>query len=191
MERQTYIFRNEEAASKWLEWISARENTDPVLEHPDDPKGKWATWRVHYNGGPTLEADSLQPGVTQRHWGRSEYHREYGNNSPHRPDFERCCVSVYSAWSSSQCGRKAAHDPDHTGKPTRCKIHSRAYRKGKAEIARAKWDAEEAARAERRREREGKDAALALIEKIADGHNDPRGAALDLLIDYGFRPAPE
>lgn len=92
-----------------------------------------------------------------------------------------CGARVYraGAWGSSHCRKPAKHDPDCNGNLTRCGIHSaesKAKRKAKTDAK----DAEERAKIHRqvivsnlRRE------ALAIVRKVADGHNDPRALCAD------------
>ena len=81
----------------------------------------------------------------------------------------------------SRCSNRAKHDPDADGNPTKCGVHSdaaKAKRKAKSDAKYAEW------RAKSNREaniRKINAEMLPLIESIAAGHNDPRGACLEWL----------
>jgi len=101
----------------------------------------------------------------------------------HRPDPARCAQEVPDSrgllWY--QCSRKRGHGPEQAY----CKQHDPAAVKAKREAQAAKWRAEweaeaKAREAERAALQLGKD-AIAALQQIADGHNDPRGLAQGVL----------
>lgn len=106
-----------------------------------------------------------------------------------------CCHAVHEGGRGVgfyQCTRKAKHKRDvlRYGKPATleyCTIHDPVAVKRKRDDWRAKFNAKMAAeradREAREAERVLKNAALEAIRKIAAGHNDPRGLALEILSD--------
>lgn len=110
----------------------------------------------------------------------------------------RCTERSFSHYSSHPCGHQAKYDPDANGNPTKCGHHRAAAKKRKAEAAEAKRAAREAE--DRRRwlrrkaaaERQAlKDEAVTLIQRIAEGHNDPRSACQDWLDRFSAIKDPE
>ena len=97
--------------------------------------------------------------------------------------FWGCTDSVYSSgmWNSSRCSKRAKHDPDADGNPTKCGVHSdaaKAKRKAKSDARYAEWIAKSNKAANIRKINAE---MRPLIEAIAAGHNDPRGACLEWL----------
>lgn len=97
----------------------------------------------------------------------------------HKPDFTRCCEEVASRerWTRwSQCNRPRGHGPDGAY----CKQHDpEAVKARRAAVdARAK-----VAWRERRLEWYGSTFFKALVE-IANGHNDARGLAQEVVADF-------
>jgi hypothetical protein len=194
--RQSYSFRNAEDAEKFRAWLAVRDGFNPSdVEPPQDPSKDHANWIVQFDGKPRLSKDRLQPEPNQMHYMRPEYHRTYGHwFSPQKPDFDRCCVEIYGSERGSrphQCTRKAAADSDYTGKPTRCKFHSRAKLLEKEAKWQAKFEADRARMDALYVRQNAQREAIGLIEQIADGHNNPRGAAIDFLVSHGLRNAPD
>lgn len=131
-----------------------------------------------------------QPALHDQHPERPRYRRVYnnwaGNPKGRKPDFDLCCEDVYPRdyGPSHQCANKAKHDPDHTGKPTACGSHSDAARKKRAIKRKASYLADKARWDKRGRAHDFTSEAKALIKRIADGHNDPRTAAMELVAKY-------
>ena len=102
-----------------------------------------------------------------------------------------CAHGVFRNYSSGPCGNAAKYDPDHNGNMTKCGHHSRDA----LERKKAKQDARYA---EYRRKAEH-DAAVRkhglereeIIQKIANGHNDPRGLCQDWLDRKPWPPAKQ
>lgn len=92
-----------------------------------------------------------------------------------------CTESVFDRWSSAPCSRKPTHDPDARGFPTKCGIHCAAAKERK----KAKSEKEdEARRADYQRRNELKLAEAEIevaLRKIADGYNDARGLAQEVM----------
>ena len=103
-----------------------------------------------------------------------------------------CTAAVHNGGGSvgfHSCGKAAKHDPDPDGNPTRCGIHSNEAIKRRKEKSDAyykdlfqKMD-EKAARRERQRQKLAD--AVAIVEAIAEGHNDPRSACQAWVNKYG------
>ena len=97
-----------------------------------------------------------------------------------------CTASVHrpGQWRSGSCSNAAKNDPDADGNPTTCGLHSdavKAKRKAKADAKMQLWRD----RMDRNRHiKEIKDEMLPLIQAIAGGHNDPRGACSEWLELY-------
>lgn len=105
-----------------------------------------------------------------------------GNKAGYKPDPSRCCKSVSSSGRShlfTQCGRKRGYGPE----AAYCKQHSPAA----VAERRAKRDAEYEKDMIAFRRKVAGQSALNLLEQIADGHNDPRGAAQAFLIHHELR----
>lgn len=99
-----------------------------------------------------------------------------------KPDFSRCAKIVHGGgWGGKQCSRKAVCDPDENGDPTTCKQHSHAAKESLRAKQKAAYDAETA----KWRERHAAPKMRAALEKIADGHNDPRSIAREVLDGLG------
>ena len=100
----------------------------------------------------------------------------YGRYSNIKADLNRCCAKIYHAtWASSlQCARKNGHGPHGAY----CKQHDPVAVKAKDEARRAKYKAE---RDKKERVHVFQSDCIAAIRKIAEGHNDPRGLAQDII----------
>lgn len=187
--RHSYQFSSFEKADKFVGFLNEKSpGFKPELDPPKVIESKHARWIVTFFGQPMLPTARGTPLHHSRHWLRPEYQHGYGHwFSLRKPDFDRCCVEVYDGSRGGghyQCSRKAKFDPDWTGKPTRCRMHSRAKEAEKAEAARIKAEEDAARWARKRQISSAQREALVLIEKIAAGHNDPRGAALELIEKY-------
>lgn len=106
-----------------------------------------------------------------------------GNPNGQKPDLARCCVEVgrpIGAWTQyGQCGRKRGFGPDGEY----CKQHD------PAEVAKRAKAADDKYQAERNQDRfkwYGRTFYDAL-QKIADGHNDARGLAQEVIEEFNKR----
>lgn len=113
----------------------------------------------------------------------SHYPKSYGawagDPKGHEPDFTRCCVGVWSKerWSrEGQCARKNGFGPDGAY----CKQHDPAVKKAREDEARARWTKKWNAE---RYQWHGRTFFDALV-KIADGHNDARGVAQEVIKEF-------
>jgi hypothetical protein len=92
-----------------------------------------------------------------------------------------CNEWLSSGVSSYPCGCTPKNDPDANGRMTKCGRHSaaaKAKREAKDRAQREQWKAKSAAR------RAVHDATAALelaLRQIADGHNDPRALAQEVI----------
>ena len=115
-------------------------------------------------------------------WQPSSYHKKsYGRYGRGISDPNLCAEGVWDGWGHQQCSRKRCHGPEQAY----CKQHDpvtiKARREANAAKYRAERDAKDKAReAERAATQLGKD-AIAALQAIADGHNDPRGLAQSVL----------
>jgi hypothetical protein len=110
-----------------------------------------------------------------------KYLESYGPRYRTRPDLGRCAESVFGDYTSHQCQNKAKFDPDESGNPTTCGVHSEA----RVAAKKTKRDAEYelCLKGLERNAAEGnfaKESCYA-IRLIADGHNDPRALANEIL----------
>ncbi len=114
----------------------------------------------------------------------SHYPEKYGAwagfPKGHAPDFARCCVKIFGGRSSPpggyQCQRSRGHGPDGAY----CKQHDPAAVKARQVASMAKYNAE------MNKERygwHGRQFFNALV-KIAEGHNDARGFAQEVIDDF-------
>ena len=95
-----------------------------------------------------------------------------GNNSGVKPDYSKCCESVFSGHMPHQCSRKNGYGPDGNY----CKQHDPA-----AVDKRNKKAAYNYAVERHRRYVAGLRDVLPLIQSIAAGCNDPRNLCQDWL----------
>lgn len=109
---------------------------------------------------------------------KAKYGDWAGNPNGHKPDYSRCCEEVYEqgrGMMTHQCARKAKHGPDGAY----CKQHDPAAVKAREDLASAKYAAQR--RAERPRWYAKK--MLEALKLIADGHNDPRSLAAEIVAE--------
>ena len=97
-----------------------------------------------------------------------------------RPDYERCCEQIYIRMGVggqfSQCSRKRGHGPDEAY----CKTHDPA-----AVAARAQASTEAyIAKSNGERYRWHGPTFYHALKQIAEGHNDARGLAQQVLADF-------
>lgn len=105
---------------------------------------------------------------------KSQFQKGYGRLRRVLPDYDRCAAEVWDNFGSAQCKRKSGHGPHGAW----CKQHDPIAKAAKYEKRRAewrkKWDSE--ARMSKFRA-----ACIDAVEKIAAGHNDPRGLAVAII----------
>ena len=92
-----------------------------------------------------------------------------------------CTESIYRNWSSGPCQRAPRHDPDANGRMTKCAIHCQATkdkRAAKAVEREAAWRLKFKRDVAIRKSTADLEPAL---RKIADGHNDARGLAQEII----------
>jgi len=113
---------------------------------------------------------------------RMEYQKTYGPSYRGvKADTSRCAAHVSGAgWGGSQCQRKATCDPNEDGKPTTCKQHSDSSMNARREKQRAAQETDMA----KWQERYAAPRMRAALQKIADGHNDPRSLAQEVLAQF-------
>ena len=102
-----------------------------------------------------------------------------------------CTESVYRHYSSGPCSNKPKHDPDSRGFPTKCGHHSAAAKERKKlaqdkrlSAWRREWDQKHAiskAQAE----------IEPALRKIAEGYNDARGLAQEVIAALDEARKPE
>lgn len=129
--------------------------------------------------------------MTKIKWGVSSFHRKSygewaGNPKGRKPDPDCCAEKVYHDHSRMfmQCSRKRGHGPEKAF----CKQHSPEAKAARAAKAQAKFDVQRARWRKQALDRELRDKALELVNQIAVGHNDPRGAAIELLESHNATP---
>lgn len=101
-----------------------------------------------------------------------------GNPKGHKPDYTRCCEEVYGNQTRmfSQCGRKRGYGPDKAY----CKQHDpEAVKARQASQERKYYD-----EMNKKQSQWHGPKFLAVLRKIADGHNDPRSIAKDVIEEY-------
>lgn len=113
-----------------------------------------------------------------------------GNPKGKKPDFTRCCAEVSSplgnGWTNShQCNRKRGHGPNGDY----CKQHDPAAQAQRDAKAHARQEAEHRVWRMRAYGKTFYDA----LRQIAEGHNDARGLAEEVLAKFDgiTPPAPE
>lgn len=103
-----------------------------------------------------------------------------GFPSGHKPDLTRCCKAVWSSkdrWSrEAQCTRKRGFGPDLAY----CKQHDPAAVEARNKAASAKYNEQH------NRERYSWNGRrfFDALQTIADGHNDARGFAQEIITDF-------
>lgn len=114
----------------------------------------------------------------------SLHQKSYGlDHSKHKPDPARCCVEVYGRerWASfSQCARKRGFGPEQAY----CKQHDPAVVKAKRDASEAKYQASMKVSRDKWHLERHAPALLAALRQIADGDNDPRAVAADVLATF-------
>jgi hypothetical protein len=113
----------------------------------------------------------------------SHYSTKYGAwagyPSGHAPDLTRCCEKVFGSLGSpggKQCSKPRGHGPDGAY----CKQHDPAAVKARQVASSAKYDAQ---MNEARYGWNGRKFYAALV-KIAEGHNDARGLAQEVVDEF-------
>lgn len=121
------------------------------------------------------------------------------HSKPWEPDTSRCRAAVSGgarSFNFHQCSRKVkiTRLVNHKGTaiemgyctthdPVRIKEKNKAWRTA----LEARWDAEKVAAAEKRNRLECGVAAIEALRQIADGHNDPRSLAIEILDKHNLR----
>lgn len=100
-----------------------------------------------------------------------------GNPKGHAPDYERCVATVKGAgWHYCQCSKKRGYGPDEAY----CKQHDPAVIEArvqkKLERYHQRWNQE--------RYKIHGPTFYAALKKIADGHNDPRTLAKEIIEEF-------
>lgn len=102
-----------------------------------------------------------------------------GNEAGRKPDFTRCCKNLFdirSAPGGYQCSRKRGHGPGGAY----CKVHDPKAVKARREASMQKYYLE----TDRKQVEWHGPKFLAVLRKIAEGHNDPRSAAQSVIAEY-------
>ena len=108
---------------------------------------------------------------------KAQFKKSYGLNIKREPDFNKCAENVRAegSWPQyNQCTHKNGHGPEGAW----CKMHDPVARKAKQAARDAKW------RSDWDREKALNNANAALVpalRAIADGHNDPRALATEVI----------
>lgn len=92
-----------------------------------------------------------------------------------------CAEEIFQNWSSHPCGKTPKHDPDANGRPTKCGTHSASAKAKREAASHARW--KEAKAKALRQDAIGKARAEVepALRRIAEGHNDPRGLAQEVI----------
>jgi len=109
------------------------------------------------------------------------YNKWAGNPQGHGPDYDRCCVEIWpkDKWgmtSRYQCKRARGFGPDKAY----CKIHDPA----KAEARRVASDKRYYEKINKQRYNDNGPVFFDALQKIADGHNDARGLAQEVITEF-------
>ena len=94
-----------------------------------------------------------------------------------------CAESVFANWSSSPCGNVPKHDPDANGNPTRCGVHCASAKAKRKAASDARYEAHKAKWTNQRALAEAERGLEASLRRIAEGHNDPRSLAQEVLAE--------
>lgn len=110
------------------------------------------------------------------------YGRWAGNPTGVAEDPKRCVKSLMDRWHPGgyQCTRPRGHGPDGCY----CKQHDPAAVAARTVVRDAAYSAKLAADNLRRQKAEAGAKALDALKQIADGHNDPRSLAQELLDQF-------
>lgn len=92
-----------------------------------------------------------------------------------------CTEGMYSNYASRPCDRKPTCDPDHNGNPTKCKQHSAEGKAKRKAAAKARSDKMVAGWKRDAAIHEAQKAVEPALRRIAEGHNDPRSLAQEVL----------
>lgn len=109
------------------------------------------------------------------------YNQWAGNPAGSKPDFTRCCESVTpnergGYWHQHQCNRKRGYGPDGAY----CKQHDPAAKAARDKASHDKYIAD----MNKRRYQWHGPKLFAVLQQIADGHNDARGLAKDTIEEF-------
>lgn len=103
-----------------------------------------------------------------------------GNPNGFKPDFARCCKEVYrsdSGWGRHyQCTKPRGHGPDQAY----CKTHDPEAEAKRRRASDVKYWIE----SNKRRVEWNGPKFLAALQEIADGHNDARGLAKEVIAKF-------
>lgn len=101
-----------------------------------------------------------------------------GNPRGHAPDFKRCCENLHDRFHPGgyQCTRPRGHGPDKAY----CKQHDPAAVAARREKSQRKYYDE----MNKKQSQWHGPKFLAVLRKIADGHNDPRSIAREAIEEY-------
>lgn len=102
-----------------------------------------------------------------------------------------CTERVSGQWSSGPCTKTPKYDPDVRGIPTKCGIHcaaAKAKREAKSKERYQKWRSD----CDRKRAiQEATDQLEPTLRKIAEGHNNARGLAQEVIAALDVARAEE
>lgn len=107
---------------------------------------------------------------------KDSYGRWGGQPNGRKPDYARCCESVFPNERGAiphQCNRRAVTGPDGAY----CKQHDPAAVQARKDAAMAEYEVQRRAERPKWYARE----MLAVLREIADGHNDPRTLAAEIV----------
>lgn len=92
-----------------------------------------------------------------------------------------CAERVMRGMWAAPCGKKAKNDPDARGNPTRCGVHCAKEKGRRAAEQDARFAASRKAFDEKMAVVSAEKALEAAMREIANGHNDPRSLAREVL----------
>jgi hypothetical protein len=117
--------------------------------------------------------------VSDRDHYKDKYGSWAGNNAGSKPDFNKCCEEVWSSdrWSrASQCSKSRGFGPEKAY----CKIHDPSYVEEKSRKQKEEYIKKVN---KQRYQWHGKEFFL-VLETIANGHNDPRSLAMEVIKNF-------
>lgn len=92
-----------------------------------------------------------------------------------------CAERTWGTWDAKPCSRPAKHDPDRKGNPTRCGHHCKAAVEKREAKKTARWSAWERERRAMLEISKAEQAMGPALRTIANGHNDPRTLAREII----------
>lgn len=111
---------------------------------------------------------------------KKAYGKWGGNPNGRPPDLSKCAAEIRNNYRLYQCTRARGHGPEQAF----CKMHDPERIAQREAERKAKFDAEYAAARERSKLNAFAQKAIDALRSIANGHNDPRSLASEIIAEF-------